>query len=200
MPNYTSTWSLFSRFAALKDAQTSDERKTRAKTEDSFETEMVDLDALMAAAEAAGGVSITKKSRRKPNNSASETSNGCSEPIETNGNNNTIADDSITNGVNDSTVLEESSAMPNIFDEESIDGAEEDSSECLNVEPSYIGGSTDLSTDTIAAFCQFIEANLKQMTPNRSDDLIEEMSILLFRRKREHRRFDEQHGVTSHNG
>lgn len=165
----------------------SDDKRTRVKTEDSFDTEMVDLDALMAAAAAAGAVSATKK-RRKQNNSASETSNGCNELNETNG----TSDECTTNGAN--STGNDDSTMPNIFDVRSIDEDEEDSSECLNVEPTYIGGSTDLATDTIAAFCQFIEASLKQMTPHRSDDVIEDISGLLFRRKREYRRIDEQNG------
>lgn len=55
----------------------------------------------------------------------------------------------------------------------------------LMIEPEVVGGSTDLSTDTIAAFCQFLEASLKRLPEEQSDELIEDISNLLFRKKRE---------------
>lgn len=47
-----------------------------------------------------------------------------------------------------------------------------------------VGGCTEinLSTDTIAAFCQFLEANLKQLTIDQSDELIGDISSLLSRK------------------
>lgn len=55
----------------------------------------------------------------------------------------------------------------------------------LMIEPEVVGGSTDLSTDTIAAFCQFLEASLKRLPEEHSDELIEDISNMLFRKKRE---------------
>lgn len=51
----------------------------------------------------------------------------------------------------------------------------------VDVEPNFIGSTND----TIASFCTFLEASLKQMNDDQSDALIEDISMLLFRKKRE---------------
>lgn len=214
IPNYASNWSLFDKFAALKDAQTSDDRRStqRIKTEDPYEGEMVDLEALMAAAAAANAanaanaassastantVNNTKKRKKPHNNSGSDSTNGCLESSpDTNGSQSEPAPQQ--NGL-DTTAGSDAAGfvhLPSMFDAQSVED-DGDSEECLNVEPSYIGGSTDLSTDSIAAFCQFLEASLKKMTTDRSDELIEEISGVLFRKKREIRVHDEQNGTIS---
>lgn len=66
-----------------------------------------------------------------------------------------------------------------------IDGRGSATGSGLCVQPTCIGGSTDLSTDTIAAFCQFVEASLKQLTEDQSDELMEDILALLFRKKKE---------------
>lgn len=67
----------------------------------------------------------------------------------------------------------------------------------LFVEPAYVGGSTDLSTDTIAAFCQFLEANLKQFREEQSDELIEDITLLLFRKRKEYKRINRMENNTT---
>lgn len=173
IPNFVSSWNLFNKFAALKDAQSSEDRKIRIKTEDPYDHDVIDFSALAAEAAAAKNVLNSGKKKRK-----SSTQRGCNDSIETtNGN-----DTSMGNG--------NYAKIPRLFDNHCIDD-DNDTIESMNVQPSFIGGSTDLSTDTIAAFCQFVEASLKQMPSDRSDDLIEEISLLLFRKKREFKTIDE---------
>lgn len=179
IPNYISNWSLFTKFAALKDAQSSDDRKFRIKTEEPFEHEVIDFASLIAAA-ASTSTNATNKRKRKSNCSTSPT-NGCNDNAdsflnETNGN-----DNHTTNNDN-------YSKSPKIFDGRSIE--DDNDTQSMHVEPCFVGGSTDLSTDSIAAFCQFLEASLKQMSTDRSDELIEDISSLLFRKKREFKLID----------
>lgn len=187
IPNFTSTWCLFDKFAALKDAQSSDERKLRIKEEPALENEVIDYAALAAAATVATSSSIqTPKAQKRKRKSQSSTSisdfNGTM--AMTNGNGALEIDH---NGI-DLKIPH----IDRIFHNQSID-EDQDTNESMHVEPTFIGGSTDLSADTVAAFCSFLEANLKQMTTDRSDDLIEEISMLLFRRKREYKQKDRSH-------
>lgn len=163
IPNFVSSWNLFSKFAALKDAQSSDDRKFKMKSEEVSEHDMIDFGAL--AVEASSNVH-TKK--RKFNNQRS------------------FNDRSGHNNGNDETSY---AKIPGIFDSQSLDG-DNDTTQSMNVQPSFVGASTDLSTDSIAAFCQFIEASLKQMPTDRSDEIIEDISHLLFRKKREFKAID----------
>lgn len=168
IPNFVSTWNLFSKFAALKDAQCSDDRKFRLKSEDVSEHDMIDFATL--AVEASSNVHNKK---RKFNNQRS------------------FNDRSDHNNGNDETIANGSyPKIPGIFDSQSLD-EDNDTTQSMNVQPSFVGASTDLSTDSIAAFCQFIEATLKQMPTDRSDEIIEDISHLLFRKKREFKAIDE---------
>lgn len=100
--------------------------------------------------------------------------------------------DSPTNEHNDNGISEGEvnfQKFARLFDDQSING-ETDTNQRMHVEPSFIGGSADLSTDAIAAFCQFLETSLKQMTTDRSDELIEDISMLLFKKKREFKAAD----------
>lgn len=180
IPNYISNWSLFTKFAALKDAQTSDDRKFRIKTEEPFDHDVIDFATLIAAA-ASSSTNATSTRKRKSNYSRSP-SNGCNDNTdsflnETNGNDN-----------NHTPSNDNYSKLPKIFDGRSIE--DDNDTESMHVEPCFVGGSTDLSTDSIAAFCQFLEASLKQMSTDRSDELIEDISSLLFRKKREFKLID----------
>lgn len=167
IPNFVSSWNLFSKFAALKDAQSSDDRKFRMKSEEVSEHDMIDFATL--AAEAA---SNAHNKKRKFNNQRG------------------FNDRSDHNNGNDETITNGSYAkIPGIFDSQSLDG-DNDTTQSMNVQPSFVGASTDLSTDSIAAFCQFIEASLKQMPTDRSDEIIEDISHLLFRKKREFKAID----------
>lgn len=178
IPNYISNWSLFTKFAALKDAQTSDDRKFRIKTEETFEHDVIDFAALIAAASTS--TNSTNSRKRKSNCSTSPT-NGC------NDNNDLFLNE--TNGNDHHTTNNDRySKLPKIFDGRSIE--DDNDTQSMHVEPCFVGGSTDLSTDSIAAFCQFVEASLKQMSTDRSDELIEDISSLLFRKKREFKLID----------
>lgn len=195
IPNFTSTWCLFDKFAALKDAQSSDERKYRVK-EEPPENYAIDLAALAAATAAATSTLQTpkvKKRKRKSHGSTSvsEYNNGTM----TNGNG-IVADTEYPN-CNEHNGLDNTSGtqadtplnLERIFNNKSTDD-DQDSCESMHVEPTYVGGSTDLSTDAIAAFCQFLEASLKQLNTDRSDELIEDISMMLFRKKREFKSID----------
>lgn len=155
IPNYTSNWNLFEKFASLKDFQMCG-NKIKIKSEvgdinDSINvnnTQLVNSSLLYGGGGGGGsGIGVF------------------AEMDFMNDNNDTINSD----------------GFENPFDGGPIDGR----GSGLCVEPTCIGGSTDLSTDTIAAFCQFLEANLKQLPEDQSDELIEDISNLLFRKKKQ---------------
>lgn len=168
IPGYASTWSLFEKFASLKDAQMS-EWKTRGnsrtphkvKTEPRGSDDVDGVDCAMALANCktivASGDTFGEM------DFLNDTANSPDE---------FPCDNNLTNACDNSN-----------------DGR---SSSRLFVEPTYVGGSTDLSTDTIAAFCQFLEANLKQFSEEQSDELIEDISLLLFRKRKEFKQNDKR--------
>lgn len=153
IPNYSSSWTLFSKFAILKDVQNSEDRKYRLN--------IIDLqlnDSLNQKRNTQKKLSVRNKD----------------------------VDDVI---FSNDTIKHENNTRDMSYDDQSIN-EDMDIPQRINVEPSFIGGSADLSTDTIAAFCQFLEASLKQMNTDQSDDLIENISMMLFRKKRENKLSD----------
>lgn len=130
IPDYKSSWALFEKFAALKDIQSSEDRKPKIKTE----------------------IDVT---------------NYCNEDMANycNGNNrhDGFMDEFDEEANNDQSMNETAQRIH------------------VDVEPNFIGSSSD----TIASFCTFLEASLKQMSDDQSDALIEDISMLLFRKKRE---------------
>lgn len=142
VPNYVSVWTLYDKFARLKDLQMSDFKSQRRT----------------AAAAAAAAVAMMSSIKQEEELTVNGTTN-----MDFNENNDTTYSDGIDN----------------------FDNSDGRLSSDLMVEPEVIGGSTDLSTDSIAAFCQFLEASLKRMPEQTSDELIEEISNLLFRKKRQ---------------
>lgn len=167
IPGYTSTWSLFDKFASLKDAQMS-ECKSR------------------------GNNRTTHKVKAEPRSSDDGDGVDCSMALV---NCNTVA---AVDTFGDMDFLNDSALSPDGFPCDNnmtttCDGSNDGrSSSRLFVEPTYVGGSTDLSTDTIAAFCQFLEANLKQFSEEQSDELIEDISLLLFRKRKEFKQNDKR--------
>lgn len=126
IPDYKSNWTLFEKFATLKDIQSSEDRKPKIKTE----IDLMDM------------ASFCKQ----------------------------------RNSRHDGFIED--------FDEEAHnDQSMNDTTQRIHVdvEPNFIGSSSD----TIASFCTFLEASLKQMNEDQSDALIEDISMLLFRKKRE---------------
>ncbi|XP_031629237.1 uncharacterized protein LOC116344704 [Contarinia nasturtii] len=170
IPNYNSNWILFNKFAVLKDVQNSEDRKFRIKTEDKFETSDM-MNTITDFQEKDKSV-CNRYHKRKLQKSGSVGYENIH--------------DGIMHGLQNDLIIKQEN-----------DGR--DSSEMyedeIHVEPSFIGGSADLSTDTIAAFCQFLEASLKRMNTDQSDDLIENISLMLFRKKRENKLY--QDGKTS---
>lgn len=169
IPNFISTWNLFGKFAALKDAQCSEDRKMRIKPEESLD--IIDFATLAAEANVTNSSSSTNNKKRK----ISAQKNYCDGIDSSN-------EITLTNGC--------FGKMPKMYENNISLDDDNDTTQSMNVQPSFVGGSTDLSTDSIAAFCQFIEASLKQMPTDRSDDLIEDISSLLFRKKREFKAID----------
>lgn len=170
IPGYTSSWGLFEKFASLKDAQMS-ECKSRGNSKSSHKIKMeprsVDLDVDgVDCAMAMANCSTTGI----PGDTFGEmdflNDTAAHSPDEY------PCDNNMTTACDNSN-----------------DGG---SSSRLFVEPTCIGGSTDLSTDTIAAFCQFLEANLKQFSEEQSDELIEDISLLLFRKRKEFKQNDKR--------
>lgn len=166
IPGYTSTWSLFDKFASLKDAQMS-ECKARSNNRSSH------------------------KIRTEPRTNSDDADGADSGLVMVNCTSIPTAD---TFG--DMDFLNDTAHSPDDFPCDNnmmtgYDGSNDGrSSRGLLVEPTYVGGSTDLSTDTIAAFCQFLEANLKQFSEEQSDELIEDISQLLFRKRKEFKQND----------
>lgn len=125
IPDYKSNWTLFEKFATLKDIQSSEDRKPKIKTE----IDLMDM------------ASFCNRNNRH---------DGFIDDFEEDAHNDQSMND-ITQRIN------------------------------VDVEPNFIGSSSD----TIASFCTFLEASLKQMNDDQSDALIEDISMLLFRKKRE---------------
>lgn len=163
VPGYTSTWNLFEKFALLKDAQSS-EWKTRNSLklaqQQRFKTEPRDDVDNVDCAMALATATATGVDAFLDMDFVNDNAESTHSPNSTTYDNNinSIVRDNHQNGSN------------------------------LFVEPTYVGGSLDLSTDTIAAFCQFLEANLKQFNEDQSDELIEEITLLLFRKRKEFKR------------
>lgn len=126
IPDYKSNWVLFEKFAALKDIQSSEDRKPKIKTE-------IDI------------MDMTGYCNR-------------------NNTNDEFIDDFPDDGANNDQSMNDATQRIHV-----------------DVEPNYIGSTSD----TIASFCTFLEASLKQMNDEQSDALIEDISMLLFRKKRE---------------
>lgn len=79
---------------------------------------------------------------------------------------------------------DQSNGYMDTFDEDANNDQSLDSSSTrihVDVEPNFVGSTND----TIASFCTFLEASLKQMSEDQSDGLIEDISMLLFKKKRE---------------
>lgn len=162
IPGYTSSWNLFDKFASLKDAQMSEIRSH--------------------------GTNRLRKIKSEPRSADADVDGvDCTMAL---AHNDTFGEmDFLNDGTAhspDEYPCDNNTAMAC---ENSNDGG---SSSRLFVEPTCIGGSTDLSTDTIAAFCQFLEANLKQFSEEQSDELIEDISLLLFRKRKEFKQNDKR--------
>lgn len=166
IPGYATTWSLFDKFASLKDAQMS-EWKSR------------------------GSSRTSHKVKLEPRGSDEVDGVDCAMAL---ANCKTIAAGD-TFGEMDflNDVAHSPDGFPCDNNLTTCDGSNDGrSSSRLMVEPTYVGGSTDLSTDTIAAFCQFLEANLKQFSEDQSDELIEDITLLLFRKRKEFKQNDKR--------
>lgn len=126
IPDYKSNWTLFEKFATLKDIQSSEDRKPKIKTE----IDLMDM------------ASFCKQRNNRHDG---------------------FIDDFDEEAHNDQSMNDTTQRIH------------------VDVEPNFIGSSSD----TIASFCTFLEASLKQMNDDQSDALIEDISMLLFRKKRE---------------
>lgn len=169
IPGYTSSWSLFEKFASLKDAQMSEwKSRGNSRTSHKIKTEprgADDVDGVDCAMALANCSTLTPGDTFGEMDFLNETAAHSPDELFPCDNNMTTACDGSNDG---------------------------GSSSRLFVEPTYVGGSTDLSTDTIAAFCQFLEANLKQFSEEQSDELIEDISMLLFRKRKEFKQSDKR--------
>lgn len=151
---------MFEKFALLKDAQSS-EWKSRNKLQPHFKTEPRDEVESVDCAMALAAATSAGVDSFLDMDFVNDNAESTHSPNSTTYENNSIARDNHQNGGGS-----------------------------LCVEPTYVGGSLDLSTDTIAAFCQFLEANLKQFSEDQSDELIEEITLLLFRKRKEFKRLN----------